>query len=190
MFGHMGEMTPDMNEKIKPLLAGQEVWDLGAGGLHYSQHLLKLGAKRVVAVDRRGFQHTRYKGLNICPVHKDFVDVDVPAAGIRVAFVSWPTNQRLPGLIEILRQCDMVIYLGSNTDGSACGWDGLFRHFAERKVLHYLPIRRNSLIVYGARCSERPLLGEEFATISGQLLTFDQAQAYEKPTTKVFKEAT
>lgn len=44
----------------------------------------------------------------------------------------------------------MVIYIGKNTDGIACGSPQLFDYFRWREVLVYDPDPQNVLIVYGA----------------------------------------
>jgi hypothetical protein len=46
-------------------------------------------------------------------------------------------------------QAETLVYLGKNTDGSACGFPGLFEVLARREILAYVPDRPNTLIIYG-----------------------------------------
>lgn len=63
-----------------------------------------------------------------------------------VAHVSWPANYPT-GLVKILTGIPTVIYVGCNTDGTACGDRALFQYMLTRKLVKYLPDRRNTLIV-------------------------------------------
>jgi len=174
-----GEVTDHMSQTLREYVEGKEVWDFGAGDLLHAKRLLRLGAKHVFAVDKEGQPHSRYRGWPITPVKSYYVDVEPPPSGFPVAWVSWPTNHTLVGLVPLLERAETVIYLGSNTDGAACGWPGLFNHLHFREVLAHIPHRRNSLIVYGRQLSEaerRPLLGEEAAALGGVLIKFDEAQ--------------
>jgi len=174
-----GRLTPVMEPLIAEIIHGKEVWDLGAGDLDHAKHLLRLGADRVMAVDKEGFSASKFRGTAIHPIHSYFQDVIPPAQGIEVAFVSWPANNRLPGLTDLLRASRVVIYLGNNTGGAACGGLEMFDHLTRRKVVFHLPERRNSLIIYGDPLPEderRPLLGEELAFVSGMLMSFEAAQ--------------
>jgi hypothetical protein len=187
----MGEMTPEMDETVKPFIAGQQVWDLGAGSLDYAKHLLCLGAREVFAVDKEGFHPTRYQGRNITPIERYFADVKVPPGGLAVAWVSWPTNHVLHGLLPLLSAAEVVIYLGSNTGGSACGWPALYDHFHFREVLAHVPHRRNTLAVYGRQLCEaerRPLIGEEVAALTGQMMDFEHSEALARKVARLVEE--
>lgn len=186
-FGHL---TPHMDEVLSPFIQNKEVWDLGAGSLGYAKHLLRLGAGSVVAVDKEGFQPSRYKGHNILPVERYFADVQVPPEGIRVAWVSWPTNHSLYGLLPLLMASDVVVYLGSNTSGSACGWPALYNHFHSREILAHVPHQRNTLAVYGRTIPGRgPLIGEELAALAGQFLDFEEAEEQAIRAARIVQEA-
>lgn len=170
-----GLLTPEMGEILRPHIAGVEVWDLGAGDLVYSRRLLALGAKSVVAVDKSEMP----EDPTVKRVWAYFKDVAVPEGGIAVALVAWPQNTPLHGLVDILTRCRKVVYLGSNTDGNACGNTGLFSHFLSRQVLAHVPYRRNSLVVYGEMTAEsRHPLPEEWAALHPETMWgFDDAVA-------------
>jgi len=178
-FRHYGIWTEAMDDATGPVVRGREVWDLGAGFLGHSHHLLALGARCVVAVDKDA-QHypSAYEDRPITFLHGYFSELQVPDA-IEVAFLAWPDNHHLPGLIEILRAAERVVYVGTNTEGSACGWPGLWDYLHFREPLAYVPHRRNSLIVYGRHleeCERRPQLGEEAAASNGIMMTFDDSE--------------
>jgi hypothetical protein len=169
-----GIITAEMMAVIDPFVRGKEVWDFGAGDLTHAETLAALGATKVVAIDKA--QMPKLHSSRVMPVWTYFSNVDVPASGIRVAFVAWPVNYVMWELIGILDQADVVIYLGSNTDGNACGFPGLFEHLVKRELLAHVPYQRNSLIVVGKRLPTRRLeTPEEVAAQSGFLFTFDDA---------------
>ena len=155
-----GEMTPDMVQAICPHVVGKSVWDLGAGDGWHSRLLLRLGASQVTAVDR----HVPHApGLGITWIKSYFLDLRIPPEGIDVAYVAWPVNHtRIPGLERILAQSRVVIYIGTNTGGSACGGMHLMTYLAGREVLLDVPHPRNCLAIYGDKPTpgRTPLLDE------------------------------
>jgi len=168
-----GQFTPEMHKAIGEAVDNQVVWDLGSGWLYHSQMLLDLGARRVVAIDK--CLKTKSKDPRVTIVEKCFSDVESPHEEI-VAFLSWPDNHPLPGLIPLLAVSKTVVYTGRNTDGNSCGWGDLFKHLLRRELLAHVPHPKNSLLVCGEILDEyRPPPPEEFAGITGALLTFEQA---------------
>jgi len=88
----------------------------------------------------------------------------------------WDLADRFPtGLLQALDRADVVIYLGCNTDHSACGSPELFRQLCGRELLGHVPHRRNTLLIYGRGTRTGPLTGEEFAGLTGALLSFEEA---------------
>lgn len=171
-----GTLTNGMLATIQPQVVDLEVWDLGAGDLGHAHTLLGIGAMRIIAVDKsdRGGSVLSTPGIEFN--HAPFKDIDVSLAGIRVAFLSWPMNYRMPGLIGLLERSERVIYLGSNTDGCACGWPDLFHHFLGRELVAHVPHKKNSLLVLGDPLDEpRASTPEEYAALSGEMMTFDRA---------------
>ncbi len=57
---------------------------------------------------------------------------DLRGLEIDVAFVSAPPNEPAPGLVGLLQAASVVVYVGKNTDGTACGWPGMFAALARR----------------------------------------------------------
>jgi len=81
-----------------------------------------------------------------------------------VIHLAWPSNYDT-GMIHLLGTVPVVIYVGKNTDGSACGTPNLFACLRWREVLAYVPRQQNTLIVYGAIRKEprKALYHEEMA---------------------------
>ncbi len=173
---YFGMWLDEMSEAIRPVVEGQVVWDLGAGSLAHARRLLSLGAHHVIAVDRVTLPPPR-DGEAITTMETLFRRLQVPSEGIRVALVAWPINRVVEGLVGLLERADVVIYLGSNVDGTACGGRDLWAHLYRREILNHVPHHRNTLIVYGSVLEEsRPLLGEEIAATSKDMLSFTKAQ--------------
>jgi hypothetical protein len=146
-----GQLNIPQLTALRPLVHGKVIHDLGAGDLGLALELLKLGAAKVIAIDK-GYNRTNEKydskSWNVPPEieirHQYFQDMNEE---IDTAFVSWPANYD-NGLLRILMQTKTIIYLGKNTDGSACGTPDLFRYFATRKIDVHVPSRPNTLICY------------------------------------------
>lgn len=178
-----GQLHPEAQEIVAQLVRDKEVWDLGAGFGDFCRRLLRLGARKVVAIEKAWKQHPPDFGtLNIDVRAEYFKDVEPPSEGIEVAFLSWPFNIRMEGLIELLKASETVIYLGSNAQGNACGYPELFEHFRSREIKAYIPSLNDTFILYGPADLETPrieLKGEEYAAISGKLMSFDDLEAGE-----------
>jgi len=165
-FGHL---TETMAQTIRTYVEGKRVWDLGSGDFHYARELLLLGADSVLAIDKE-WRGRPPEGVTF---RQDYF-FDITPEPIEVAFISWPANYNLTGLIEILEQAQTVIYLGCNLDGSACGWKGLFEHLTGRELLAHVPHRRNTLLVCGRTLDvPREPTGEERGGLTTEGLTFD-----------------
>ena len=174
-----GCMSAAQREALRDVVRGREVIDLGCGDLAMAATMIGLGAARVVAVDKDPVL------VNLAPdkiqvVQGYFADYDGPVPG--VAFLSWPGNWPMPGLLDILARAEIVVYLGSNTDGSACGWPDLFKALGGRRLISHVPHRSNTLLIYGSEPGEpRKLTGEEVAAlhysgVDAGFLTFDNAE--------------
>jgi hypothetical protein len=165
-----GKLTMAMRHAMHSHVKNKRVFDLGAGDLSLSKILLGMGAKAVVAIDKELTEpKTTVKGLETFRgSFLDFVDSSGPVrkptkAG--VAFLSWPSNHKMNGLLELVDRCSTVVYLGKNTDGSACAWPEFFGVMAFRPVLEHVPHKRNTLIVWGKKDMKlgRAFLREERA---------------------------
>ena len=146
-----GQLNKAQLKILEPLVRGKVIHDLGAGDLGLSLELLKLGAAKVIAIDKVYNRIGEWLGSNFQNVppeieirHQYFQDIDEE---IDTAFVSWPANYE-NGLLNILKQTKTILYIGKNTDGSACGTPELFKYLATRKILAHSPSRPNTLICY------------------------------------------
>lgn len=148
-----GTITPEMEVLLRQAVAGKYVWDLGAGDGGHARMLLRLGAKHVTLIDKDWHVHHRkpWRCTGTTVDARPYYEVsDTMVAPPDVAWLSWPTNTVLHGLIPILERTPTVIYLGSNTGGTACGSKKLFTHFAGRELTGHIGHMQNSLLLLGA----------------------------------------
>jgi hypothetical protein len=158
-----GNLTNAQGEALKPFVKDREVYDFGAGDFFLSQKLLKLGAKHVVAIDKE-FPRSPPKTKKITAKECYFHEVEPP---VDVLFLSWPVNWFLSDLVVHVHRAKTLIYLGSNTDYSACGSIDLFEMMIRRELLAYVPHKHNSLIVTGNLLPQkREPTGEERAALT------------------------
>jgi hypothetical protein len=190
--GSFGKLSRAQEAIVRRFVTGRAVHDLGAGDFFLSRCLIDLGARRVFAVERQA-RHSGileagspyeavqvvgagFRALGKVARHHRRVQDPLPAAWTPdVAFVSWPTPEDSKftshsdySLLAFVRRAKVVIYLGSNLDGTMCGSRKLYEHLGRREVLAHEPDRRNTLIVYGRllpRGRGRELLPEERAGI-------------------------
>lgn len=158
-----GKLIPKQAKVVSKHVRGQVVTDLGAGDLSLSKRLLKLGALHVCCIDKED------KPKGVLPARLSYAKAYFQDMGaespIDVAFISWPSNYD-NGLITLIEKARVVIYLGCNTDGSACGTPHIFRHLLRRELLDYEPHHDNSLIVVGKSLDTyRSATGEELAGV-------------------------
>lgn len=144
-----GLVTDEMLELIREVVTGRTVYDLGAGTLGRAHQLAELGAKHVVAVDKnwpqRGPESSK---VEFC--RSSFEECLARVGPIEVAFVAWPANHPMPGLIDLCRRAEVVCYLGLNDSSkSSCAWPDFFKHLVTRKVRSQISHPRNALVVYG-----------------------------------------
>jgi hypothetical protein len=169
-----GRLTSVQLETLMPFVLGRQVYDLGAGNLVLARLLLNLGASSVVAIDKeRPLCTPPSLPRNLDVVYTTF-DKFHALPTTCVAFVSWPDNRTDKGLLRLVRRASQVVYLGKNTDGTACGSLALFEHFLEREILATEPDRKNTLIVYGARQDTRrePLCEERAGMSPDTILSY------------------
>jgi CheY-like chemotaxis protein len=158
-----GQLNKAQLKALVPLVRGKVIHDLGAGDLGLALELLNLGASKVIAIDKE------YYNFNGVPPEIElrrqyFKDMQEE---IDIAFVSWPANYD-NGLLRVLMQTKIIIYLGKNTDGTSCGTPALFKYLITRKIQKHVQSRHNTLICY-TDCLDEPrkaLLQEEEAAIS------------------------
>jgi hypothetical protein len=163
-MSHYGHLTAEMIQTITPFIQNRTVWDLGAGTLWHAQQLLKMGAKEIIAVEKEPI-HDLHPKVHV--VNSYFSRRLIPPEGIPVAYLSWPVNYRNPELIEMLKQSGIIIYLGSNMDGSVCGDIDLFRHVTTRTILAHHEHPHNTLTIYGSVLTKpRQQTPEEWAALN------------------------
>ena len=173
-----GHHNPEQEGIIREVVAGKSVIDIGCGDMTYSERLRQMGARSVLALDKCDLP-TFVPGIEIVQTSIDKFEQKNRDRSFDVGFLSWPVNRDIQGLSGLLRRCGVVIYLGSNVDGSACGNHTLFFQLMQRRLDHYSPDRSNSLIVVSEPLSEaRPPTGEEYAAIhSEKVFSFKEAHA-------------
>jgi len=169
-----GTFPLEFQAQMRPFIAERRVVDLGAGDGERTLILLALGAASVLAVEKDPAPWYATPILGIESFRSQFRDArgKIRDRDIEVAHLAWPLNHDSLGLIDILEELRMVIYVGSNTSGNACGTQALFAHFNAREVLAYVPARANTLIVYGQRLTgPRALLHwEEHPSLFGRTI--------------------
>jgi hypothetical protein len=177
---HYGEIKDDQKEAIRPFVRGRVVTDLGAFQLAYSHMLLELGAKAVIAVDKE-YPPESYDKRITC-VTKLFKDYRAP---IDVAFISWPANYGM-GLPQCITDAKKIIVISKNTDGTGCATPAFYTCLLYRKLLTYVPHRKNCLIVVGRKLkNRREMTGEERAGIQiNKFTTYDESEALESRCTR------
>jgi hypothetical protein len=154
--------------EVARLVQGRKVWDLGAGSGQLAAWLCDQGAAAVEAVDRdyappRCAPGLVRPGLSFTAGRFDSWE---PAFSADVAFLSWPVNWAVSGLVQCLRRVPTCIYVGLNQRVSACGGPDLWSALLCRELLLDIPGKWGNLLVYGKRCSPRlPAADEERAAL-------------------------
>jgi hypothetical protein len=169
-------LTHEQIQIIYKYVLGQDVVDLGAGSLIYSNMILELGGDSVTALDCIPMPpHS-----NISIIQQSFSEYH---AQHDIAYLSWPINKFSAGLNEILAKHETIIYVGSNIGGTLCGHSSLFEYLITREPIEYHFDHINTLIVYSNMKRTLPLYSEEFAGIDawigGGIMTIPQAEAFD-----------
>jgi|RhiMethySRZTD1v2_1073278.scaffolds.fasta_scaffold81067_7 hypothetical protein len=159
-----GTLNVEQTVALRSVILNQTVHDLGAASMGLSRQLVQLGAAQVVAVDLYFDGNNRPLPPTIRKVRSDFSDYYEP---IDIAFASWPLN-RWSGIEQLIARAPVVIYLGSNSDGNACGSEKFWDIVTRRQVIAHVPHRENTLIIYGAERERRRYLPEEYAAVDSQ----------------------
>lgn len=151
-----GQLSDEQAEALEPIIRDKVIADLGAGYLELSHVLLELGAARVVAIDTCLSCVMSSRMDSIIKAADDRIEVRsesfsrVHSLDVDIAFLSWPTTYETH-VDRLLATIPRVIYLGKNTDGTACGTAGLWLELFLRPVELYHPHPTNTLAVYGER---------------------------------------
>ena len=179
-----GTFPPAFFDALEPLVAGRRVLDLGAGDGVRAMLLRHLGAAAVLAIDGDAVTRRVLSGEPGIEVMapRTFVAAcfDALAWGADVAHVAWPWAEHSPALRAILHDAPTVVYVGKNTDGTACGAADMFEDFLGRPVLAHVPTRANTLIAYGPPAPglrRAPLFEEACALDRARWRAYDEAAA-------------
>lgn len=157
-----GSLCPGQERTLAPFIRDKVVADLGCGNGSLSDKLDAMGAAKCLRIDKTQAPITRLFQEGPGDLVYD------------VAFVSWPSNnQSATALIPWLMRAEIVVYLGSNFDGTACGTREFFAYLQMRELLAYVPDRANSLIIVGKPLEiSRPPTDEELAATSDTALSY------------------
>ena len=151
-----GQLTPDMLEAIESVVQGKVVVDLGAGSCRKARWLVRAGAKHVHAVDKDPTPLPA--GAVGVTYHEQYLHTFAERPPeYDVAFVSWPVNHRISGLVDLCQRAKKVIYIGCNYEGSACGFREFYLHMIGRELLAEVQSRQNTMLILG---DELPKLRE------------------------------
>lgn len=144
-----GKFSAQQATAVRPFLKGRVVHDLGCGNeFPLARTILRYGAKSVVGVDMRPLD----RGTRL-PVKATYVNETLSQyvpEDYEVAFLSWPVNYEVAGLVGLIMRAPVVVYLGCNFDTTSCGTTELYKHFVRRKLLAHVPHERNTLLVLGS----------------------------------------
>lgn len=154
-----GKLSVKQAKILSAYIKGKDVLDVGCGRGELARELVRLGASSVVAIDK---SIAAFASENVRFVHARFSDYTDP---VETAFVSWPVNWADDGLLRILKRAKTVIYLGMNTDGTACGGRPMWEYLKTRLVLEIVPDPHNVMVVYGSDHVDRPPISEEKAAL-------------------------
>ena len=140
-----GKISSKQWDAIGEIVKGKTVHDIGCGDLEHARGLIKHGASKVIAIDKN---HVVSTDPRIEVVEKRFHEYR-PTESMEVAFLSFPVNYDAPGLLYHLATAKIIIYIGNNFNGTACGIPMLFHFFVSRKLISWIPNPRNTLLVIG-----------------------------------------
>jgi hypothetical protein len=161
-----GHLFPEQLKALRPYIEGRDAHDFGCGDFSLSVQLMALGAKSVLAIDKEDWgRPPPIPGLTFQRGY--FRDIPL---GVDTLFLSWPVNVPDLAVINHARAAKTLIYLGCNTDGTACGSAALFHVMTHRELLVHMPHKRNTLIITGSELSvPRAPTGEEKAALTSDL---------------------
>lgn len=170
-----GKMTNEQRSELLSAASGLNVIDIGAGDCSYA-HEVARSANSVLCVDKAPMPKPTLLNIQtLCCYVVDLIKKPIQPRP-QLAMVFWPQNIVIKGLLELLGSIDTVVYLGKNTNGTACAWPDFFLAMSTRPVLAYIPDARNVMIIYGRGEVDRPILGEELAGASTELMSFEESE--------------
>jgi len=175
--GH-GGFTGAMIKVLKPFLRrGPHILYPGSGHGQKAHFLCECGAKKVTCIEKEVhvLNASSVYNKSTIPCVVDYVQ-NVPEKlydQADMVLLSWVQPYTFPcnrETFERLDKVDHLIYLGKNTDGTACADPILFSYLLTREVLHYVPDRVNTMIVYGPnKTPDRSPYPEEYAGLNREM---------------------
>lgn len=146
---------------------GDTVYELGCGDLSLAR-IMATTAKWVHAADKEmpmaRVDHGRQIEVPILPnlsfYPQTFKQLRWPEH-LDCVVVSWPPTHRMPGFMELVQRAFRVVYIGCNTDGSACGDHALWLHLTKRMLVHEVRERHNCLHCYSLVTHQDPQFRSE-----------------------------
>lgn len=146
-----------MQQTLRKVVTDKQVIDCGAGSLELSNIIANLGALSVTALDPIWANSAKpqpllHEAVTLLPLtFKQFLPL-LGEEPFDVAVVSWPINneQTMLDLLRILRKVPVVVYIGSNFNGSACASPVFFQQMLRRRLVAEHEDLRNTMLVYGS----------------------------------------
>lgn len=164
-------LDKDQTRYLRDLVKGEVVADLGCGMGMLTKLMARMGASMVHGVDKKVLTDRNSKRVHW---HQSYLAYWQMPLDVEIAVVSWPQNTPLQGITELLQAVPHVVYIGKNTDGTACGNPALMRYLSGREAHTYLPNNKNTLIHYGSgdRKLQRCIYHEEYAALAQGILCY------------------
>lgn len=155
------QLNKDQTCYLRNLVKGRVVADLGCGSGMLTKTMARWGASMVHGVDKESLNDPNSKRVHW---HRSYFAYWQMPSDVEIAVVSWPQNSPLQGLMELLQLVPHVVYIGRNTDGTACGNPDLMRYLSGRAAIHHITQLANVLIHYGPGFRPLPdMYHEEYA---------------------------
>lgn len=175
-----GYLNPKQREALAQHVRGRHMTDYGCGDMALACDMLAMGAEHVLCIDKTQV-HRKPPHVGITFRHGYFHEIDGTYPHL---FLSWPVNYLQVEIVKAAVTAETVVYLGKNTDGSACGTPDLFEVLVRREILAYVPDRINTLIIYGSFIAEpneahREPMPEEQAGLTshvGEILAYESIE--------------
>lgn len=184
-----GRFTEKQQSIMRAHIAGARVLYPGSGWGHKAEVLIGLGADHVTCIEKEQTCFSKnpiYRHKKVEAVRDYVEELEIEAfEGKDVLLLSWVQPYRFPATAEIFERFDKIpkiVYLGKNTDGTQCGSPALYSYLLTREVLHYVPARENTMIIYGAAKVLREPYPEEVAGLgsnSGPIRDFTTIETQE-----------
>lgn len=151
-------LSHSQTELFRSLVEGKVVWDLFCGSGLLAAFAARLGATKVVGIDKADWpgwhRYRSLENLDLVRAYLDGYDPDPDVADVSV--LSWPPNSpvSIPGLRRYLARSGQIIYFGQNDGCTQCGTPELWAHFLHRELMHIEGVSYSDMLVYGTYIPE------------------------------------